>query len=220
MVWISKVLHRLVLKLLHSFSENLTSDPVVWVTDLKSAEIISRNACGINFKILGNFLLESSNSQTWVTTIPYMSSLIELYVANNNRSLQKKQKTNKHYIKNVAWMLHSTCSKQHFWCDIVGCPHERMGQTTLVLPGLSPFQRLQAVCTAAVGWILPFLTEVHAVLPHVVPWREGMWTQWFFYFLYVSRSDCFRLWTERFWWQSLKESWKMLFRTFWFSPFF
>lgn len=70
----------------------LTSNPVVWVTDLKSAEIISRNACGINFKILGNFLLESSNSQTWVTTIPYMSSLIELYVANNNRSLQKKEK--------------------------------------------------------------------------------------------------------------------------------
>lgn len=70
----------------------LTSNPVVWVTDLKSAEIISRNACGINFKILGNFLLESSNSQTWVTTIPYMSSLIELYVANNNRSLQKKKK--------------------------------------------------------------------------------------------------------------------------------
>ena len=47
-----------------------------------------------------------------------------------------------------------------------------MCQTALVLPGLSPLQRFQAVWAAAVGWIFPFLTEVHAVLPHMVTWKE------------------------------------------------
>lgn len=69
-------------------------------------------------------------------------------------------------------VVHCTCPEQHFWCYIVGRPHQRVRQTALVLPGLSPLQRLQTVCTAAVGWIFPFLTEVHAVLPHMVTWKE------------------------------------------------
>lgn len=69
-------------------------------------------------------------------------------------------------------MVHCTCSEQYFWCYIVGRPDQRMCQTALVLPRLSSLQRLQSVWAAAVGWVFPFLTEVHAVLSHMVTWKE------------------------------------------------
>lgn len=64
---------------------------------------------------------------------------------------------------------HCTRPEQHLWRYVVWRADQRVGQAALVLPGLPPLQRLQAVRAAAVGGVFPFLTEVHAVLPHVVP---------------------------------------------------
>lgn len=66
-------------------------------------------------------------------------------------------------ILNPLAVVHRTCSEQHFWCYVVGRPHQWVSQTALVLPGLSPLQRLQPVWTAAVAWVFPVFTEVHNI---------------------------------------------------------
>ena len=63
-----------------------------------------------------------------------------------------------------------TFAQQDLWGDVVGCAHQRVGETPLVLPCRPLLQGHEAVATATVGHVIPEVTGLHAVLPHVTSW--------------------------------------------------
>lgn len=65
-----------------------------------------------------------------------------------------------------------TFAQQHLRCDVVGCSHQGVSQTALVLPVGSLLQCHQSVTAAAVGHIIPEVTGLHAVLSDMAPWRQ------------------------------------------------
>jgi len=88
----------------------------------------------------------------------------------NNIGLQHHYHRNRNE-RHVSVRNRPTFAQQNLWRNVVGRAHQRVGEASLVLPRRPLLQGHQAVATGTVGHVIPEVTGLHAVLPHMASWR-------------------------------------------------